>query len=181
MLVVIVLVGLVSGSLTLLFSQWSNQSAQTLRARQALAVAEALLNEVRSMPFTVCDPPAAGAFTGGPPCQTVVDALGPEAGESRYAPGNRFDGVSDYNNFTLPGAGCTGLCNNAGTLLNGGASPLAGCTARVTTTPQALPGVAALDASGRPQVLRIVVTVACLGMNALQVEGFRVRHAPDRV
>jgi MSHA pilin protein MshD len=180
-LVVIVLVGTVAGSLTVLFSKWAGQSAQTLRERQVLGVAQALLNEVRMKPFTICDPPAVGAFTGGPPCQTVTDGLGPEAGESRYTVGNRFDGVSDYHNFTMPGPGCAGLCDMAGNVVNGAGSPLAGCSARVTTTAQAMPGIAAVDASGRPQALRIAVAVTCPGMADTVAEGMRVRHAPNSI
>ena len=39
----------------LVFTRLAVQSSDTLRARQALAVAQALLNEVRMMPFTYCD------------------------------------------------------------------------------------------------------------------------------
>ena len=113
-LVLIVLIGTVAGSFTLLFGRWSAQSAQALRDRQALAIAQALLAEVRGMPFTYCDPGdarallATGAFVGGTGCQATVDALGPEGGESRYNAANRFDGVSDYQGLTLPGPGCPG-------------------------------------------------------------------------
>ena len=82
----------------------------------------------------------------------------------------------------MPGAGCAGgLCDIAGNLLNGVGSPLAGCSARVVVTPQAMPGVAALDANGRPQALRISVTLSCPAMADTLVEGIRMRHAPNRV
>ncbi len=187
-LVLIVLLGSVAGSLTVLFTRLASQSAETMRARQALAAAQAVLNEVRAMPFTYCDPQdanaasATGAFTGGSGCASVVDALGPEAGENRYNPANRFDGVSDYQGLTMPGAGCAGgLCDIAGNLLNGVGSPLAGCSARVAVTPQAMPGVAALDVNGRPQALRISVTLTCPAMADTLVEGIRMRHGPNRV
>ena len=138
------------------------------------------------MPFTYCDPNdaraalATGAFAGGTGCATLVDALGPEPGESRYGVANRFDGVSDYQGFTMPGPGCPGgLCDPAGTLINT-TGPLVGCSARVNLAPQALPGIAALDANGRPQSLRILVAVSCPGGDTLIAEGIRVRHAPNR-
>ena len=187
-LVLIVLLGTVAGSLTVLFGKLAAQSAETMRARQALSVAQALLNEIRAMPFTYCDPQdaratlATGAFTGGTGCASTVDGLGPEPGETRYNAGNRYDGVSDYQGFTMPGAGCAGgLCDIAGNLLNGVGSPLAGCSARVAVTPQAMPGAAALDANGRPQALRISVTLSCPAMADTLVEGMRLRHAPNRV
>ena len=62
-LVLIVLVGTVAGSLTVLFSRLSAQSAQTLRAQQALTLAMSLLDEVRAMPMTYCDPQDARATT----------------------------------------------------------------------------------------------------------------------
>ncbi len=186
-LVLIVLVGTVAGAFMGLFGKMSAQSAQALRDRQALALATSLLAEVRGMPFTYCDPNdvraalATGAFVGGTGCAATVDALGPEAGESRYAAANRFDGVSDYQGFSLPGAGCAGICDIAGTLLNPAGGMLAGCAANVAMTPQALPGIGALDANGRPRVLRIVVTVRCPGAGDIVLEGLRVRHAPNAV
>lgn len=187
-LVLIVLVGTVAGSFTVLFGKLSAQSAQALRDRQALALAESLLAEVRAMPFTYCDggdarvAQATGAFAGGTGCAATVDGLGPEAGESRYLAANRFDGVSDYHGLQLPGPGCLGgICNIAGNLLSGAGGMLTGCQAGVVMAAQALPGIAALDANGRPQVLRIVVTVRCPSAGDIVLEGLRVRHAPNSV
>jgi len=171
-----------AGALMTLSSRLATQSAEALRTRQALALAQGLLDEVRHMPFTYCDPNDANArtATSAALCAAIVDAMGPEPGESRYnAAPNRFDGVTDYQNFQMPGAGCAGICDIAGNLLNGPGSSLAGCSARVTLTPQALAGIAALDAGGRPQVLRIGVNVSCPGLQPLLLEGIRVRHAPN--
>jgi len=188
-LVLIVLVGLVAGSMTVLFSRLAAQSAESARTRQALAVASALLDEVRMMPFSYCDAQdararlAQRAVVGGTGCATTLDAMGPEPGESRYAaaPANRFDSVTDYQGFTMPGAGCAGLCDAAGNLVNPAGTALAGCSASVALTPAALPGLPALDADGRPQALRIDVTVACPGLSALTLQALRVRHAPRAV
>ncbi len=187
-LVLIVLVGTVAGSFTVLFGRWSAQSAQALRDRQALAIAQALLAEVRSLPFTFCDPGdaraalATGAFVGGSGCQSTVDTIGPEAGETRYNAANRFDGVTDYQGFTMPGPGCPGgICDLSGNLLNPAGGTLSGCQASVGLVAQAFAGIAALDANARPQVLRINVTVRCPGASAIVLEGLRVRHAPNRI
>ena len=184
-LVVIVLLGIVAVALTGASARMAAQSAQTLKARQALALAQGLLAEVRHMPFTYCDPNdarfalATAATLGGVGCTTLVDALGPEPGETRYTPATRFDSVSDYQGFAMPGPGCAGgLCDLSGNLINA-TGPLTGCAARVNLAAQALAGVAANDADGRPQALRIVVTVTCPGADTLVAEGIRVRHAPN--
>lgn len=188
-LLLIVLVGTVAGSLTVLFSRLSAQSAQTLRAQQALALASSLLDEVRAMPMTYCDPQdaqagtATGAFVGALGCASTVEAIGPEAGEQRAGvPAVRFDNVSDYHNLVMPGPACAGgICDPGGVLINPAGSPLAGCAARIVTTAQAMPGIAALDANGRPQGLRIVVTVTCPGIADTVVEGVRLRHSPRQI
>ena len=188
-LVLIVLIGSVAGSLTVLFSRLSAQSAQTLRAQQALTLAQSLLDEVRAMPMTYCDPQdtqagsATGAFVGAGGCASTVEVMGSEGIEQRAAvPAQRFDNVSDYNNLVMPGPSCAGgICDPTGALINPAGSPLAGCSARIVTTAQAMPGIAALDANGRPQGLRIVVTVTCPGIANTVVEGVRLRHSPRQV
>jgi MSHA pilin protein MshD len=183
-LVLIVLLGAVAGTMTTLFARLGAQSAQTMREREALAFAQSLLDEVLMMPMTYCDPQdaraalATRAVLGGAGCAATLDGPGPEPGESRYNAASRFDNVSDYQNLALPGPGCAGLCDIGGNLLNGAGSPLAGCGARVTMAAQALPGVAALDADGRVQGLRVVVTLTCPGRAATVVEGVRLRHTP---
>jgi MSHA pilin protein MshD len=143
------------------------------------------------MPFTYCDPGDANARTatvatlGAGGCATTVDGLGPEGGETRYNPANRFDGITDYQGFSMPGPGCAGICDLAGTVINGPGSSLAGCSASVQLTPQAITSqpasmsIAALDANGQAQVLRIAVSVACPGMQPLELQGLNVRHAPN--
>jgi MSHA pilin protein MshD len=185
-LMVIVLLGVVAGALMTLSGRLATQSAETMRTRQALALAQALLDEVRHMPFTYCDPldvnaaNANAAAIGVGNCTSIVDGMGPEPGESRYAAyPNRYDGVTDYQGFVMPGAGCATLCDITGAPIGPAGSSLAGCDARVLSlTPQALPFIPALDVNGRPQVLLITVRVACPGMQPLQLEGIRVRHAP---
>lgn len=189
MLLVIVLLGVVAAALMTLSGRLAVQSADAMRTRQALALAQALLAEVGHMPFTYCDPPhpstgtaTAASVAGG--CATV-DLMGAEAGETRYNPANRFDGVSDYDGFSMPGPGCVGICNLAGTVINGPGSSLAGCSATVQLTPQAITAtpavfsIAALDANSQPQALRIAVSVTCPGLQPLVLQGLRVRHAPN--
>ena len=62
-LVIIVLVGTVAGSMTVLFSRLAAQSAESMRGRQMLGLAQTLLAEVNMMPMTFCDPQDARAST----------------------------------------------------------------------------------------------------------------------
>ena len=182
-LVIIVLLGLVAGTMTTVFSQMAVQTAAAVKQRQLLAAAYSLLDEIRAKPFTYCDPNDANVSTAANStgCAALVDAMGPEPGESRYNPGARFDGVTDYQGFVMPGPGCAGVCDMAGNLINVPGSVLVGCSQRVTLAPLALPGIAANDAQGRPQALRIIVTLACPGVADTVVEGVRVRHSPNSV
>ncbi len=186
LLMVIVLTGIVAGTMTVVFSRLAEQSAQGLREKQAQILAQGLLAEVRAMPFTYCDPQdarvasASRARLGAADCATQVDGLGPEPGESRSNPAARFDGVSDYQNFSMPGPGCASLCDRNGSPLPV-AGLLAACRASVLLAPLALPGVPALDGDGRPQALSISVSVACPGMATAVAEGVRLRYAPNAV
>src|SRR5215813_2690402 len=67
------------------------RSADPLVARQALAIAESMLQEVMSQPYTAND------LDGGP------DAIGPEAGETRFSSTSPFDHVDDYNGYSMNG------------------------------------------------------------------------------
>lgn len=186
LLVVITITGTIAGTMTVVFSDLSARSAVALRSREAHTLANSMLAEVKSMPFTYCDandPRVATAQrallgAGATRCNTAVDGLGPEPGETRYGPGLRFDGVSDYQGFTMPGPGCATLCDRNGAPLPV-AGRLAGCSLAVAVAPVALPGLAALDIDGRPQALRIVATVRCPGVADSVAEAVRVRHSPN--
>lgn len=182
-LVLIVLVGVLAGGNTLLMSRLADSAASAARELEALQYASGLMAEVTAMPMTFCDADdgnvataqAAAILATG--CATLVDALGPEVGEARLGP-LRFDHVSDWAGYAMPGPGCAGLCDASGTLLAGGA--LAGCTARVAVAALAWAGIAALDAQGQAQVLRVRVEVDCPGRAILTLESIRVRDAPNR-
>ena len=145
----------------------SQASADPLLRRQALAVAEALLEEVQLMPFTWCDADDANVetATSAAGCAGTPEAAGPEPGEGRFTPPS-FDHVNDYNGHTL--ATIVDLTNTA-------IPALAGYSASV--------GVAAADlgslsaASGH--ALRITVTVTGPHNTSVTLDGWRTRHAPN--
>jgi MSHA pilin protein MshD len=145
------------------------RSSDPLIRKQVLAVAEALLEEVELMPFTYCDPDDANAATataavvGAGGCATTVEALGPEAGESRYSTTSPFDNVNDYNGFSM--AGIRDLSN---TLIAG----LGSYNASVSITNGGL-GLASAE------VLLIAVTVTGPGNESATLNGYRTRYAPN--
>ncbi|MES2090084.1 MAG: type II secretion system protein [Pseudomonadota bacterium] len=181
-LMLIVLLGVVAGSMTVMYGRMSAQSAEALRNRQVLSVAQTLINEVRMMPFTYCDgaiQAVSAATCGGP---LLVDSLGPETGELRYHSNPKavwFDGVSDYDGLKQPWLDCAGICDLQGNVINPPGSVLDGCSAAIVMAPQAMTNIAAKDAIGRPQTLLISVTVRCPGISDVVLQGIRTRHAPN--
>jgi len=140
-------------------------SADPLVQKQALAIAEAYLEEVLAMPFTYCDPDdpvAADAQTVGA-CGTQ-EALGPEPGESRgIGTPTPFDNVNDYNGL----AGVPASVD--GTAIGG----LGSYNVAVAVVSEALSTVPAAAS------LRVRVTVT--GPNNVNVvlDGYRTRYAPN--
>lgn len=142
-------------------------SADPMLRRQALAIAESLLEEVQLMPFTWCDPDDANLETaaGSAGCASLVQGIGPNAGETRSG-SPQFDNVGDYHGYAMSGA--VDLNNSA----IGG---LGGYSASVAVAATALGSIAA--ASG--DALRITVTVTAPGGTSIVLDGVRTRQAPN--
>lgn len=140
-------------------------SASPLIAKQSLAIAEALMEEVQLAPFTFCDPddPLAATATPATVC-AIPEAMGPEAGDARP-----FDNVNDYNGFALPA-----ITDVAGNFV-GPVDYLAGYTAAIAVTAVALNGIAV--ASG--DALRITVSVTAPTAEVFTLDGYRTRYAPN--
>ncbi len=167
----IVIVGVAAGGILMVFANTSRASADPLIRKQALAIAESLIEEVRQMPFTFCDlddanaSTATGAFVGVNGCSATVEAMGPEAGETRYAPLTPFDNINDYNGFAMAG----GILDITGATIAG----LDAYSASVAVTPIVFGGIAATDAQ------QITVTVTGPGNISVVLDGIRTRHAPN--
>jgi MSHA pilin protein MshD len=154
----------------------NRSSTDPMIQKQALAVAEALLEEVQLQPFTYCDPDdsqaatAQSATVGATGCSAAeaIEGIGPEA--PPYGPETRtsatpFDNVSDYNGFSM-GPGITDL--------EGAAVP--GLEAYSATVVVAQQPIGALLA---PDSLLITVTVTGPGQTTVVLQGYRVRYAPN--
>ena len=130
--------------------------------KQALAIAEALLEEVMMQPYTYCDPDDATAATATSTagCTTTVENIGPDVNpngttETRASSTNPFDNVNDYH-------GLSTTTNIAG----GG---VAKYTANVTVANATLNAVSGL-----------LITVAVnSGTETISLQGYRTPHSPN--
>ena len=149
------------------FVESTLRSADPMQRRQSLAIAESLMEEVQLMPFTFCDGDDANVETATSTagCANGADALGPEPAENRFAT-PQFDHVNDYHGYSM--AGIVDITNTA-------VSGLAGYSASVAVAASALNSISA--ASG--DALRITVTVTSPNGQALSLDGYRTRYAPN--
>lgn len=161
LIVFIVIVSIAIAGVIAAMNVATRSSADPLIQKQALAIAESLLEEIELMPFTTCDPDDATASTGT--CTSLTEAIGPETGETRYSATTPFDNVNDYSGFSM--AGIRDITNTA-------IPALAAYTATVAVAQQALGGIAATDS------LLITVTVTGPANTTVTLQGFRTRYAP---
>ncbi|MEW6513265.1 MAG: type II secretion system protein [Pseudomonadota bacterium] len=159
LIVFIVIVGVALAGVLTVLNHTTRHSADPLLRKQALAIAEALLEEVTLQPFTWCDPDDANAATATAyaGCTVAENNLAAEAGEAR-ASATPLDNVNDYH-------GVSTTTNIAG----GGT---AGYAATVTVAQGSLNGIAA-DAS-----LLITVSVTA-GGETIQLQAYRTRYSPN--
>ncbi|MBX3661396.1 MAG: type II secretion system protein [Burkholderiales bacterium] len=158
-------------------------SADPLAQKQALAIAEAYLEEALAMPFTYCDPDDVNAATAQSTaavnpadparCATTLEGIGAE-GETRSSATTPYDNVNDY--ASLP----------AGAPANVDGTPIAGLgsytvAVAVAAAPLAADTatVAATDGNGRPLSLRVTVTVTGPNNVTVVLDGYRTRHSPN--
>jgi MSHA pilin protein MshD len=181
----VVFIGIISvglGGILGVMNYMTRASADPLGQKQALAIAEAYLEEVLAMPFTYCDPDDANAGTAqstGPVnaadptrCATTLEAMGAE-GESRGSGTTPYDNVNDYSSLAA------GVPRSVDDAAIGG---LGAYSVAVAVTPAALVAssgtVAATDANVRPLSLRVTVTVTGPGTTVV-VDGYRTRYSPN--
>lgn len=147
----IVIIGIALSTVLGTLSLTVGRSSDPLVARQALAIAESLLQEVMSQPYTAAD------------LDGSANAIGPEAGETRASTTTPFDHVDDYNGYSM-----TGIVKPDGTAVAG----LGSYNASVTVAAQALDNIASTEG------LLVTVTVTGPGGYSVALRGFRARAAP---
>jgi MSHA pilin protein MshD len=168
LLVFIVVVGIAVSGVLSVYSLNVRSSADPMVQKQALAIAESLLEEVLAKPYTYCDPDDANADTATNPagCATMAEtAMGPEAGETRYSNLTPFDNVNDYNGFSM--AGIVDLSGNA-------VPGLAGYSATLQVAP-----AGAFNGIPAGETLLVSVTVTGPGNHSVSLSGYRSRYAPN--
>ena len=164
MFIVIISVGvvaLVSG-----LNPMIRASADPMRTKQLVAVAETILSEVLHQPFTWCDPddPAASTALSYANCANPQNTGTHDAGENRDGSGGLapFDNVDDYGNFAM--ANVTDAA---------GANAVAGYGVSVAIARAGTSfGLADNEAA-----LAITVTVTA-GSESFALTGYRFRYAP---
>lgn len=151
-------------------------SADPLVGKQQLAIAESLLEEIQSKPFTWCDPddPNAETATSAASCSPgMAQGLGPvPASETRYNASNRFDNVGDYHGFSMP----AGIYNpdDGATLIPG----LSGYSASVSIVYAGTTDFSLADNTAALKI-RVTVQAPASGLPPLTLTGYRFRYAPQ--
>jgi MSHA pilin protein MshD len=180
MVMFIVIVGIALAGILGVMRFTTQNSADPVSRKQALMIAEGLLEEVSLARFSFCDPTSANADTAANAAECAVPEAFGQAGAEPAGP-RPYDNVNDY----VPAAGqATAAFDVNGVLSDANNNPMkvTGYTARVTITPEALgPAGASIGATGTSadtDVLRIHVEVS-YGDQALALDGYRTRYAPN--
>jgi MSHA pilin protein MshD len=173
--VFIVVVGIAVAGMAVIYNRLTLASVDPLVRKQAVAIANSLMEEIQLQPFTYCDPDDPAVFTAASALGcTTAEGIGVEGAETRY--GNtgplflRYDNVSDYNGFSMP---------PFTTINNSPISNLTGYTASVVVAEASAdfagPGGVPLN-----EALRITVTVKNPLANVnVVLQGYRLRYAPN--
>lgn len=165
LIVFIIIVSVALAGVLTVLNITAKSSADPMIRKQALSIAEAILEEVMLQPFTWCDPDDAAAATATQyaDCAVAENNLVAEAGESRGSTTTPWDNINDYNSATPIGSNITG-----------GGSALYNATVSVERV--ALNGIG--DTSAISAALLISVSVTG-GGETIQLQTYRTRHSPN--
>jgi MSHA pilin protein MshD len=166
----IVIVGIAVAGVASVLRFTTTQSTDPVRRKQALLIAEAIIEEISLAQFTFCDPNSDNATTANSVAEcTIPEGFGPELGNSRP-----YDNVNDYSGTPSPFVGAGGKLTD----VNGNALSLDGYTATLTIVPEDLGGIVA-GPNSNPEVLRITVVVSFDNGKTVRLDGYRTRYAPQ--
>jgi MSHA pilin protein MshD len=181
LVIAIMIISTAVAGVLMLFNNSVRNSADPMVRKQAVAIAEAMLNEVLAQPFTYCDPQDTANDAATPPTSTASctggaagsqdkggGALGAQpTGEGRFNAANPFDNVGDYNGYGTSGV-IYGMDDGANRIASLDGFSVSVSVARVNPTLFSLPADA---------VLRVDVLVTGRG-NSVTLTGYRFRYAP---
>ena len=173
----IVIIGVALAGLLQVLNFAAKGSADPVRQKQALMIAEGLLEEVRLAGVTYCDPsdPKTSDATSVANCD-IKESFGQGVNGEPVGP-RPYDNVNDY--VDAPGVPKAAFNNAGGQLtdMNGNPMDVIGYTARVTIRPAVLNGIGDAGSSADTNVLRITVEVSYDGQT-LALDTYRTRYAP---
>jgi MSHA pilin protein MshD len=189
MIVFMMIVAIALTAILGVMAMTTRQSADPLRRKQALILAEGLLEEVERANFSYCDPadPNAAIAASSKDC-TIPEAWG-QTGSEPGTSGRPYDNVNDY--VSASGV-ATAAFDVGGVLSDAAGNPLnlTGYTASVTITPVALGPDGATVGAANPsagvstgssadnEAFWISVQVSYDGQS-LTLDGYRTRYAPN--
>lgn len=174
--IVIVSVGIV-GILSVM-NITTRHSADPMVRKQALSIAESLLEEIQLQPFTYCDPGdpnATTAYSAATCTPALIQGLGPTGAQTRYAD-PRFNNVGDYHGFSMNATNPPGIKRLENGAVIGGLESYNATVGIALETP-GTPGPGGVTAD----CLRIQVTVTAPGTETIILDGYRCRYAPRSV
>ena len=185
LVIFIVVVSIAVVGLLQIFTHTTASSADPQLRKQALAIAEAMLDEIEGARFTFCDPladPAADMATNAAPFDSSTNPTGCNTPQNVSATvpalGRPYYNVSDYvRAFNAPvvyAADAAGNSFPTGYAVSVAISPDAGLG----------PAAAMLPSDATPinmNVLRITVTVTYATNQQLVLAGYRTRYAGNAV
>jgi MSHA pilin protein MshD len=169
MFIVIVSVGI--AGVLLAMNVTVQHSADPLITKQALAIAESLLEEIELQPYTICDPTDDNVTTASTTsdCASIVQGIGPApSNASRFTQLNipRFNNVGDYAGYSMnPVVDITG-------------SPVVALSAYRADVSISNPATA-INGVPASEILKIDVRVRGPSNTDLTLTGYRFRYAPN--
>jgi MSHA pilin protein MshD len=179
MLMFIVIVGIALAGILQLLQFTTKNSADPVRRKQALMIAEGLLEEVELAGFTYCDPRSSNAEAATKTLDCAIPEAFGQVGAEVGGP-RPYDNINDYvaaANTPTAAFDVNGVLSDA----NGNALKVNGYTARLTITPEPLGPIGrvigATGTSADTDVLRIRVEVS-YDDQTLVLDGYRTRYAP---
>jgi MSHA pilin protein MshD len=181
LVIAIMIISVSVAGVLMLFGNSVRNSADPMVRKQAVAIAEAMLNEVLAQAYTYCDPQDVANEAVTPPTSTAActggaagsqdrggGALGPQPStEGRFNTTDPFDNVADYHGYATSGV-IYGMNDGANRI-----AALDGYSVSVSVTRAGAGFSLAADAA-----LRVDVQVTGRG-ETVTLTGYRFRFAPN--